>query len=82
MKQVEYSKEQQQIIEILKPLKELLLNSDSWLKKADIKKVITQIEDTYNIKPLLLTLREYLEKHSIGAYHNFIFKINYIIIKL
>lgn len=75
MKQVEYTDKQKEIIELLKPFKELVKNNPYDLKSR-IKELISKTEKKYDIKPLLLTLREYLNEKSRGAYHHFIFRIN------
>lgn len=77
MKQTEYTEKQKEIIELIKPFKDLIKNKDSYENgwKSDIQKIVKSIENNYGIQPHYLTLREYLNEHSCGAYHKFIFKI-------
>ena len=76
MKQVEYTKEQEFVIELLKPFDELTYKNRYSCDVKDLRKVINDIKEKYNVKPKYLTLRQYLTKHSHGAYHDFIFKID------
>jgi hypothetical protein len=77
MKQVEYTDKQKEIIEILKPFKELYNRFPECMDaRKQLGIIINSIEEKNNIKSKLLTLREYLIEKSRGAYHNFIFRIN------
>ena len=68
----------EEVIELLKPFKtQLRLYENSNIPTFILKDIIDKIEIQYDIKPKYLTLREYLKKYSCGAYHNFIFDINY-----
>lgn len=71
-----YTDEQKFVIEILKPIKDLL--KQERIKVAQLVNTIDDIERKYGLKPKYLTLREYLVKNSIGAYHHFIFEIRLV----
>ena len=67
----------EEVIELLKPFKtQLRLYENSNIPTIILKDIIDKIEIQYDIKPQYLTLREYLKKHSCGAYHHFIFEID------
>ena len=66
----------EEVIELLKPFKDYL-NNTYVITRSGLKDIIDKIEIQYEIKPKYLTLREYLEKNSCGAYHSFIFDIKY-----
>jgi hypothetical protein len=67
----------EEVIELLKPFKtQLRLYENSNIPTIVLKDIIDKIEIQYDIKPQYPTLREYLKKHSCGAYHTFIFEID------
>lgn len=77
MKQIEYTEKQLLVLEILDEVEKLFKpdkNAYDFQRREYFQK-INQLKDHYGIKEKYLTLREYLKKHSCGAYHNFIFKI-------
>lgn len=77
MKQTEYTEKQKLVIEIVDKFFSLF-GFDN-LYEHDKKKLIgikQKMYDEYGIKNKHLTLREYLRKHSAGAYHSFNFEIN------
>ena len=77
MKQIEYTEKQKLVIEIVDKFFSLF-GFDN-LYERDKKKLIEikqKMYDEYEIKNKKMTLREYLRKHSIGAYHRFNFEIN------
>ncbi len=74
MSNKEHTEEQKFVIEILKPIKDLL--KQERIKVAQLVDTIDDIERKYGLKPRYKTLREYLERYSVGAYHYFIFTIN------
>ena len=80
MKQIEYSEKQKIVLEVLEQV-------DNWFKPADFASgyekenyfsKITSIKSYFGIKEKYLTLREYINKISCGAYHTFIFSIGSI----
>ncbi len=64
-----------EVIELLKPFKDLLENHNNYYLKENLEKVINDLEIKYEIRPKYQTLREYLKENSCGAYHHFIFEI-------
>lgn len=77
MKQVEYTEEQKIVIDVIAEFtKEFKGDYEDY--EIQIKKWhdrISRIMEKYGIKEQFLTLREYLSKHSSGAYHHFVFQI-------
>lgn len=78
MKQTKYNDKQELVLEILKPFIQLAYSSNYSYSvgKTELACAIKDIKEKYGIKEKLLTLREYLNKYSKGAYHHFIFVIN------
>lgn len=82
MKQIEYTEKQKEVLQILEPFVELTNQCGSNAIRAQVKAIISATLEKYGIKEQYLTLREYLKKHSIGAYHHFIFNINNVCINV
>ena len=64
--------------EILEPIKEVLKNSGVYVRcvKSALS-VIEDIEKKYGLQPTYKTLREYIGENSNGAYHHFVFEMNF-----
>lgn len=78
MKQINYTKEQELVLEILKPLEDIAHGDPYNSVATQLQQVIKDIRAKYKLQEKYLTLREYLKKYSCGAYHHFIFKISSI----
>lgn len=80
MKQIKYTDKQELVLEILKPFIDLTYasNHSYSVGKTDLAYAIKDIKNKYGIKEKILTLREYLRAYSRGAYHHFIFDINFV----
>lgn len=70
MKQRQYTELQKEILKVLERLAFYLDRSVNGLKE------IQQIMKDYGIEEPRLTLREYINKYSCGAYHTFYFWLN------
>ena len=73
MKQIEYTEKQKLVMEILKPIKDKVVGVKYDTLARDIRQAIKDIENKYDIKPQYLTLRQYINEISNGAYHRFYF---------
>lgn len=82
MKQIEYTEKQKEVLQILEPFIKLANQCGSNAIRVQVKAIISATLEKYGIKEQYLTLREYLNKHSIGAYHHFIFNINNVCINV
>lgn len=78
MKQIEYTEKQKEILKILKPFEEFYKENKYFNGMDKLGKKIKDTKEKYGIKEQYQTLREYLKKHSCGAYHQFIFEIDKI----
>lgn len=76
MKQIEYTKEQELVIGLLKPFIELTQFSQYSVDKRELIKLIKQTQEKFKIRPKYLTVRQYINEYMHGAYHHFIFTIN------
>lgn len=61
-----------------KDLVELILKRFEPIKNNQVQETIKALKKEFDIKEKLPTLREYMDKHSCGAYHRFIFKLPHI----
>ena len=76
MKQIEYTEKQKIVLEVINDFaKEFQADYNYDFQRKNWHSRISKIKEKYGIKDQFLTLREYLSKHSSGAYHHFIFKI-------
>lgn len=83
MKQTEYTSEQELVLGVLKKLEnEIYTDYHVSFSKNELRKKIDKVKESYGIKEKHLTLREYLAKHSCGAYNTFTFRIDTLSIKV
>lgn len=78
MNQIKYTEKQLLVLEILNEF-DKAFKQDYEAYEFERKKYfdkIQKIKELYGIKEKFLTLREYLEKHSCGSYHEFHFSID------
>lgn len=76
MKQIEYTEKQLVVLEVLKEVDKLFKPSDYYdFKKAEYFSKIQKIKKIFGIQEKFLTLRQYINKNSCGAYHSFYFSI-------
>ena len=78
MKQVEYTEKQKIVLEVLNEFEKRFYKdyNDFDFRMRKWHSGIEEIKKKYGITEKYLTLREYLNKHACGAYHDFHFKID------
>lgn len=77
MKQITYNEKQKLVLEILNYVEQEFKpkNTAYDFERTEYFNKIQKIKNIYGIKPEYQTLREFINSHSSGAYHKFIFTI-------
>jgi len=78
MKQIKYTEKQLLVLEILEQFDKCFKPKDNAydFQKREYFEKVQEIKKIYGIEEKYLTIREYMNKHSCGAYHRFYFKID------
>ena len=80
MEQVKYTEKQLLVLEIIKEIDELFAPSEKYSSEYEIRTYnskINKLKAKYGIVEKHKTLKEYIQEHECGAYHDFIFEMEF-----